>query len=65
MLQRGDKLYRGDNASESNCWTNDEVNLLHGIKTESSPFLENILAFVGLYFYNVKILSKSVLWVHR
>jgi hypothetical protein len=45
--------------------TNYEINLLHGIKTESSPFLENILAFVGLYFYNVKILSKSVLWVHR
>jgi hypothetical protein len=45
--------------------TNDEINLIHGIKTESSPFLENILAFVGLYFYNVKILSKSVLWVHR
>ena len=45
--------------------TNDETNLLHGIKTESSPFLENILAFVGLYFYKVIILSKSVLWVHR
>ena len=45
--------------------TNDEINLLHGIKTESSPFLENILAFVGLYFYKVNILSKSVLWVHR
>ena len=45
--------------------TNDEINLIHGIKTESSPFLENILAFVGLYFYNVKILSRSVLWVHR
>ena len=45
--------------------TNYETNLLHGIKTESSPFLENILAFVGLYFYKVNILSKSVLWVHR
>lgn len=41
------------------------VDLLQGFETKSSPFLENILAFVGLYFYTTVPLSNPDAWVHR